>query len=154
MGRKSGSSAARSGGRLSSRHGGGAQRGLGLVVLVDAMLEIEEPAPSQLAHHAPDGVLEHLTDLARLQVTELVPHELCAVFVVSPVEKDNVQARRMCGTAAHLVDHVLPDVPVRQWVRTMPFAVRRLLALRPDALTAAGRIFVEEIARWQKQKAR
>ena len=31
--------------------------------------------------------------------------------------------------------------------------VRRLLALRPDALTAAGRIFVEESARWQKQKA-
>ncbi|WP_437894347.1 hypothetical protein [Sorangium sp. So ce124] len=23
------------------------------------MLEIEEPAPSQGAHHAPDGVLEH-----------------------------------------------------------------------------------------------
>jgi hypothetical protein len=44
----------------------------------------------------------------------------------------------MCGTAAHLVDHVLPDVPVRQWVLTTPFAVRRLLALRPDALTAAG----------------
>jgi hypothetical protein len=41
----------------------------------------------------------------------------------------------------------------RQWVLTTPFAVRRLLALRPDALTAAGRIFVEEIARWQKQKA-
>ena len=63
-------------------------------------------------------------------------------------------ARRRCGTAAHLVDHVLPDVPVRQWVLTTPFAVRRLLVLRPDALTAAGRIFVEEIARWQKQKAR
>ncbi|WP_437797050.1 hypothetical protein [Sorangium sp. So ce693] len=59
----------------------------------------------------------------------------------------------MCGTAAHLVDRVLPDVPVRQWVLTTPFAVRRLLALRPDALTAAGRIFVEELGRWQKQKA-
>jgi hypothetical protein len=42
---------------------------------------------------------------------------------------------------------------MRQWVLTTPFPVRRLLALRPDALTAAGRIFVEEIARWQKQKA-
>ena len=44
-------------------------------------------------------------------------------------------ARRMCGSAAHLVDHVLPDVPVRQWVLTTPFRVRRVLALRPDALT-------------------
>jgi Transposase zinc-binding domain len=56
-------------------------------------------------------------------------------------------ARRMCGTAAHLVDHVLPDVPVRQWVLTVPSEVRRLLALRPEALTAQNRIFVEEIAR-------
>jgi len=59
----------------------------------------------------------------------------------------------MCGSAAHLVDHVLPDVPVRQWVLTTPFRVRRVLALRPDALTMANRLFVEEIARWQKQKA-
>jgi hypothetical protein len=32
--------------------------------------------------------------------------------------------------------------------------VRRVLALRPDALTAQGRIFVEEIGRWQKQQAK
>jgi ribosomal protein S27E len=63
-------------------------------------------------------------------------------------------ARRMCGTAAHLATHVLPDVPVRQWVLTAPFDVRRVLALRPDALTAHNRLFVEEIARWQKQKAK
>jgi hypothetical protein len=63
-------------------------------------------------------------------------------------------ARRMCGTAAHLVDHVLPNVPVRQWVLTAPHEVRRVLALRPDALTACGRLFVEEIARWQKQAAK
>jgi len=59
-------------------------------------------------------------------------------------------ARRMCGSAAHLVDRVLPDVPVRQWVLTAPYEVRRLLALRPDALSACNRIFVSEIARWQK----
>jgi hypothetical protein len=56
----------------------------------------------------------------------------------------------MCDAAAHLVDHVLPDVPVRQWVLTAPHEVHRVLALRPDALTAQGRIFVEEVARWQK----
>jgi Putative transposase/Transposase zinc-binding domain len=63
-------------------------------------------------------------------------------------------ARRMCGSAAHLVDHVLPDVPVRQWVLTAPHDVRSVLALRPAALTACARIFVEEIARWQKQTAK
>jgi Putative transposase/Transposase zinc-binding domain len=62
-------------------------------------------------------------------------------------------ARRMCGTAANLVDHVLPHVPVRQWVLTVPHEVRHILALRPDALTAQNRIFVEEVARWQKRQA-
>ena len=60
----------------------------------------------------------------------------------------------MCGTAAHLVDRVLPDVAVRQWVLTAPYEIRRVLALRPDALTAQNRLFVEEIARWQKQAAK
>jgi hypothetical protein len=56
--------------------------------------------------------------------------------------------------AAHLVDEVPPDVPVRQWVLTAPFEVRRVLSLRPEALTAQGRIFVEEIARWQNPQAK
>ncbi|MGK3958997.1 hypothetical protein WMF38_38820 [Sorangium sp. So ce118] len=45
-----------------------------------------------------------MTDLARLQVTELVPHELCAVFVVSPVEKHDVQMwiePQVAGRALH-----------------------------------------------------
>ena len=60
-------------------------------------------------------------------------------------------ARRMCGTAAHLADHVLPNVAVRQWVLTAPFEVRRVMALRPEALSACNRIFVQEIARCQKK---
>ena len=63
-------------------------------------------------------------------------------------------SRRMCGTAAHLVDHVLPDAPVRQWVLTAPHDVRRLLALHPAALTAMNRIFASEVARWQKATSR
>jgi len=33
-------------------------------------------------------------------------------------------ARRMSQTAAHLVDHVIPHVPVRQWVLSLPIALR------------------------------
>jgi hypothetical protein len=36
--------------------------------------------------------------------------------------------RRMADTAAHLVDRVLPEVPVRQWVLSLPFALRYRLA--------------------------
>ena len=44
-------------------------------------------------------------------------------------------ARRMVETAALLVDNVLPQQPVRQWVLSMPFALRYLLATRPKVIT-------------------
>ncbi|XXT23937.1 transposase [Sorangium sp. So ce429] len=60
----------------------------------------------------------------------------------------------VAGRPSHLVDHVLPDVPVRQWVLTAPHEVRSVLGLRPAALTACRHILVEEIARWQEQTAK
>ena len=63
-------------------------------------------------------------------------------------------ARRMCAAAAHLTDHVLPDVPLRQWVLSVPFELRLLLAKNARALSAVGRIFVREIHRWQVERAR
>jgi hypothetical protein len=44
-------------------------------------------------------------------------------------------ARRMVDGAAHLVDHVLPHVPMRQWVLTFPWPLRLLFAARPALLT-------------------
>ncbi len=44
-------------------------------------------------------------------------------------------ARRMAETAALLVDKVLPQQPVRQWVLSLPFALRYLLATRPEIIT-------------------
>ena len=43
--------------------------------------------------------------------------------------------RRMVDTAAHLVDHMLPRVPIRQWVISFPWPLRLLFAARPDWLT-------------------
>jgi hypothetical protein len=40
----------------------------------------------------------------------------------------------MAETAAHLVDHVIPPLPVRQWVRSVPKRLRWYLEPR-----AAGR---------------
>ena len=39
-------------------------------------------------------------------------------------------ARRMAETAAHLVEHVIPPVPVRQWVLSLPIPIRLTLAAR------------------------
>jgi hypothetical protein len=55
--------------------------------------------------------------------------------------------RRMAQTAAHLVDRVIPPVPVRQWVISVPKRLRCFLADRPNAVAALTRIFVEEIER-------
>ncbi len=44
-------------------------------------------------------------------------------------------ARRMAETAALLVDNVLPQQPVRQWVLSLSFALRYLLATRPEVVT-------------------
>ena len=44
-------------------------------------------------------------------------------------------ARRMVESAAHLIDNVLPAVPVRQWVLSFPWPLRLLFARRPDVLS-------------------
>ncbi len=41
----------------------------------------------------------------------------------------------MVETAAQLVDHVLPRVPVRQWVVSFPWPLRLLFAAHPELLT-------------------
>ena len=42
---------------------------------------------------------------------------------------------RMAETAAHLVEHVIPRVPVRQWVMSFPIPLRNLFATQPQLLS-------------------
>ena len=51
----------------------------------------------------------------------------------------------MIETSAHLVDHVIPDVPVRQWVLSFPWPLRLLFASRPDALGRCLAVIVRAI---------
>ena len=55
--------------------------------------------------------------------------------------------------AAHLVDHVLPAVPYRQWVVGFPFELNGPLAFQPGLLSATERIVVDALCRWQKARA-
>ena len=52
----------------------------------------------------------------------------------------------MAQTAAHLVDHVIPPVPVRQWVISLPKRLRGVLGDRPKAVAAVTRIFLDSTA--------
>jgi hypothetical protein len=57
----------------------------------------------------------------------------------------------MADTAAHLVDHVIPIVPVRQWVLSLPIALRYRMAydarLTSDVLTVFIRVLFSELRR-------
>ena len=51
----------------------------------------------------------------------------------------------MADTAAHLIDHVIPDVPIRQWVLSLPFALRYRVAFDTALLGQILRIFIRAI---------
>jgi ribosomal protein S27E len=55
-------------------------------------------------------------------------------------------ARRMAESAAHLVDKIIPRVPVRQWVLSFPVGLRILFAAHPGLLTPVLRIIHRVIA--------
>lgn len=57
-------------------------------------------------------------------------------------------ARRMVDSAALLVDEVLPKVPLRQWVLSVPFQLRFLFASYPDLMGKALGIVYRTIAAW------
>ena len=62
-------------------------------------------------------------------------------------------ARRMAQTAAHLVDHVIPHVPVRQWVLSLPIPLRLLLAAQPKPVTPVLQVVHRVITRFLLDQA-
>ncbi len=61
--------------------------------------------------------------------------------------------RRMAESAAHLVHHVIPPVPVRQWVISFPWVVRYLIARRPALCTAVRAIFLRAVFSFYRERA-
>jgi hypothetical protein len=62
--------------------------------------------------------------------------------------------RRMTERAAHVVDHVLPRVPVRQWVLSLPYRLRYLLAWNHALCRAVLGVYVRALLGFQRQQAR
>ena len=61
--------------------------------------------------------------------------------------------RRMADLAAHWVDHVLPHLPMRQWVLTLPWELRYRLAWDPDLLADVLKVYLRVIFSWQRRQA-
>ncbi len=62
-------------------------------------------------------------------------------------------ARRMSDLAAHLVDRVFPEVPVRQWVLALPHRVRFLCAIDPAVCRGIRKIFVRAVSSFYLARA-
>jgi len=61
--------------------------------------------------------------------------------------------RRMAALAAHWVDRVLPEVGLRQWVVTVPWERRWLLARRPDLARKLIGLALRRIRRFLRKRA-
>jgi hypothetical protein len=60
----------------------------------------------------------------------------------------------MADLAAHLVDRVLPWAPVRQWVLSLPWNLRLLVAYDHSLLLECHRALVRSLTTWQRRRAR
>lgn len=62
--------------------------------------------------------------------------------------------RRMCDFAATLADRVIPRVPVRQWVLTVPHGLRARLAHDPGLTSEVLRQLIAAVSAWLRARAR
>jgi hypothetical protein len=61
--------------------------------------------------------------------------------------------RRMNESAALLVDHVLPDVPVRQFVLTLPIEIRYRVSYDGALCSAVLAVFLRAVMGWYRRQA-
>ncbi len=90
------------------------------------------------------GVLAH--GFLRLRCADCTHEKLVAFSCKRRGFCPSCGGRRMAQTAAHLVDHVIPNVPVRQWVLSLPIPLRYLLAAHPHLLTPVLQVISRAIS--------
>ena len=84
------------------------------------------------------GILAH--GFLRLRCADCGHQKLVAFSRKKRAFCPSCGARRMAETAVYLVDHLIPRVPVRQWVLSFPIPLRVLFAAHPEVLAPALRI--------------
>ena len=60
--------------------------------------------------------------------------------------------RRMNQTTHNLLAHVLPAQPLRQWVLSLPFALRAPLAYEPGLMRVVARVVADSLLRWYERR--
>lgn len=84
-------------------------------------------------------------DFARVHCPTCSQSALVAFACKARAVCPSCTGRRMTETAAHLCDHVLPEVPVRQWVPSLPHAIRFLMVRDPAVLRLCRGVFMRAV---------
>ncbi|QBQ56289.1 hypothetical protein E3U44_18640 [Nitrosococcus wardiae] len=82
----------------------------------------------------------------RLRCTDCTHKKLVAFSCKRRGFRPSCGGRRMAQTAAHLVDHVIPNVPVRQWVLSLPIPLRYLFAAHPHLISPVLQVISRAIS--------
>lgn len=98
------------------------------------------------------GLLEH--GFARVECRECGFERLVAFSCKGRSVCPSCAGRRMNDTAAHLVDHVLPETPIRQWVCSLPFELRTPLGYDRKLCADVINAFVAEVMRFYRFRAK
>jgi len=98
------------------------------------------------------GVLAH--GFARLRCGECAFERLVPFSCKGRGFCPSCGGRRMTESAARLVDHVLPHVPVRQWVLSLPYRLRYLVAWNHDLCRAVLGVYVRALLAFQRRRVR
>ena len=62
--------------------------------------------------------------------------------------------RRMADTSVHLEQNVLPPVPIRHWICSLPWGLRALLGYDRELCAAVADAFVRELSRSLRRRAK
>ena len=122
---------------------------------VDLMAAQGRPLPEYVQREFEDylkcGRLEH--GFLRVRCTSCHQEQLVAFSCKRRGFCPSCGARRMAESAALLVDDILPEAPVRQWVLSFPYALRFLFATRPAVMGRVLGIVYRTLATHQIRKA-
>jgi hypothetical protein len=98
------------------------------------------------------GVLAH--GFARFRCTGCGTDRLVAFSCKGRGFCPSCGGRRMTERAAHLIDHVLPHAPVRQWVLSLPFELRYRLAWDLELCRAVLAVYTRALLGFYRKRAK
>lgn len=105
----------------------------------------------ELSAYLECGILAH--GFARARCPDCTAEFLVAFSCKGRGVCPSCTTKRMAATAAHLVDSVIPRVPMRQWVLALPKRLRPALRNHAALATRVLRIFIGSIQRALRRSA-